>query len=325
VTIKFGWRRLNLFFKRECRANLNGIELPVATLAALHNILNPQQSKPAMTSETVDQSNPDVVQQSEPYVGQWNRLISTTNWEKGQIICKWREALRKSAAPTSSWSDEKWSQLVGGVSSQHVGRLRRTFERFGATFPDYKRLYWSHFYAALDWDDAEMWLEGAVQSQWSVAQMRKQRWETLGSIPEDKPDDKDVVVVEEDEEIQSLALSDQIRKNDREYIEGPRYEGPDFGDDEETPSARRKKGDAGENPARSKPASDGLRPFESFTDLPEDVSQAANQFKIAIISHRANNWTEISPEDMLGLLDALKQLVGAVDSPPADEKSAAMA
>ncbi len=277
-----------------------------------------------MVSKTAEPTNQNIFQQSQPFVGQWNHLISTTNWDKGEIICKWREALRTSKAPSSSWTDEKWSQLVGGVTSQHVGRLRRTSERFGATYPDYKNLYWSHFYAALDWDDAEMWLEGAVQSQWSVSQMRRQRWETLGSIPEDKPDDNDIVVVEEDEEIQSLALSEKVRNNDREIIEGPRYEGPDFGDDEESSSGKRSKEELTDGSNKSKPASDGIRPFESFTDLPEDVSQAASQFKIAIINHRANDWTEISPNEMLGLLDALKQLVGPVDSSP-DAKSAEMA
>lgn len=268
-----------------------------------------------MATKTTDKANPNIVEQSQPFVGQWNQLISTTNWEKGAIICKWRESLRKSNAPSSSWSDERWSQLVGGVTSQHVGRLRRTSERFGSTYPDYKGLYWSHFYAALDWDDAEMWLEGAVQSQWSVSQMRRQRWETLGSIPEEEPDDGAIVIVEQDEEVQSLALSDKVRNNDREYVEGPRHEGPDWGD-EETPTGRGKSEDLDSHSHKSATASGGIRPFESFTDLPEDVSQAANQFKIAIISHRANNWAEISPQDLLGLLDALKQLVGNVDEFP---------
>ena len=151
-------------------------------------------------------------------------MISTTNWDKGDIICKWRESLREAKEPSTSWSDEKWSKLVGGVTAQHVGRLRRTSERFGLTFQDYEGLYWSHFYAALDWEDAEMWLEGAVQSEWSVSQMRKQRWETLGKVPEDKPKDADIVAVEEDEETQSLALSDKVRDREREYVEGPRYE-----------------------------------------------------------------------------------------------------
>ena len=24
------------------------------------------------------------------FVGQWQRLVSTTNWDKGRIICQWR-------------------------------------------------------------------------------------------------------------------------------------------------------------------------------------------------------------------------------------------
>jgi len=257
-----------------------------------------------------DANSPKLIAQSKPFVGQWNQLISTTNWEKGEIICKWRKALRNDNAPSSSWSDEKWSQLVGGVSSQHVGRLRRTSERFGVTFHDYKGLFWSHFYASLDWDDAEMWLEGAVQNEWSVSQMRKKRWETLGGLPEDEPQDDEIVAVEPHEETQSLALSDRVREKEREYVEGPRHEGPDFGDEEESTSGKRDRGEPIGEQEKPKPTSDGTRPFESFTDLPADVSAAADSFKIAIIRHRADGWKEISHADMLGLLDALKQLVG---------------
>ena len=142
------------------------------------------------TTPVAETLSPEFLQCSRPFVGKWNTLISTTNWEKGEIICKWRETLRDDGQPSSDWSDEKWSQLVGGVTSQHVGRLRRTYERFGVTYQDYDGLFWSHFYAALDWDDAEMWLEGAVQNEWSISQMRKQRWETMGKVPADEPKDK---------------------------------------------------------------------------------------------------------------------------------------
>ena len=125
-------------------------------------------------------------QAAERFVGQWNRLISTTNWEKGRIICQWREQLISAEASVTEYSDETWSQLVGGVTSQHVGRLRRVFERFGDVSDQYEGLYWSHFQAALDWDDAEMWLEGAIQNGWSVSQMRGKRWETLGTPREEQ-------------------------------------------------------------------------------------------------------------------------------------------
>ena len=110
---------------------------------------------------------------AKPFLGRWHRLISTTNWEKGQIICQWREALMTSGAAVTEYSDEAWAGLVGGVTSQHVGRLRRVYQRFGDVASQYEGLYWSHFQASIDWDDAEMWLEGSIQNKWSVSQMRQ--------------------------------------------------------------------------------------------------------------------------------------------------------
>src|SRR5690349_2194053 len=124
---------------------------------------------------------------SEQYLGQWKRLVSTTNWEKGQIILQWREALIDAEVPASEYSDDAWSRRVGNVTPQHVGRLRRVFERFGNVRDDYNGLFWSHFQAALDWDDAELWLEGAVQNDWSISEMRHKRWETNGAIAENEP------------------------------------------------------------------------------------------------------------------------------------------
>ena len=247
--------------------------------------------------------------QSEPFIGQWNQLISTTNWEKGEIICKWREALVKKDAPASEYSDDAWSQLVGGVTPQHVGRLRRTSTRFGETYEDYKGLFWSHFYAALDWDDAEMWLEGAVQSKWSISGMRQQRWETMGKVESDRPQDGDIVSIEMQEETQSLALSETKRNNDKEYIEGPVHEGPDFGDEDEPKGSKKSsKGDDDEGDDKPATKPHQIKPFEAFTDLPDDVMEAANQFKVAIIKHKLSEWEELDQKDMLGLLDALKQL-----------------
>ena len=251
--------------------------------------------------------------ESKPFIGQWNTLVSTTNWDKGQIICQWRKQLEHEGVKATEYSDEAWSQLVGGVTPQHVGRLRRCYDRFGHVFGEYDGIFWSHFYAALDWDDAEMWLEGAVQSKWSVSAMRKERWETLGKVGE-KPAEGEIVSTEINEETQSLSLSEKPRNNDRDYVEGPVHEGPDWGDDG-SPSSGGKSSDGGGNsaeandgdePAASKPHA--IKPFEAFNDLPDDVMDAASAFKVAIIKHKATEWEECPKEDLLGMLDALKQL-----------------
>ena len=267
-----------------------------------------------MAQDTSPTENPSVMldnettQASQPFVGQWNQLVSTTNWDKGAIICEWRKKLEEQGVPSGQYSDEAWSQMVGGVTPQHVGRLRRTYDRFGHVYSEYDSVFWSHFYAALEWDDAEMWLEGAVQNAWSVSAMRKQRWETLGKVGE-APTSR-VEMTEVEEETQSLALSDRARNNDRDYVEGPVHEGPDWGDDSSS-QAPKEPGSAAskEDVPFDEPAEPHqIRPFESFTNLPDDVMEAVSAFKVAIIRLKSAEWEDMPLEDMLGLLDALKQL-----------------
>jgi hypothetical protein len=242
-----------------------------------------------------------------PFIGQWNRLVSTTNWEKGRIILAWRTALEEQGAAATEFSDETWAQLVGGVTSQHVGRLRRVSARFADVRADYEGLFWSHFQAALDWDDAEMWLEGAVQNHWSISQMRGKRWETRGHsgappeqeemLDDDQPEDvaaddraaAEVASPEESTAVKSVtgsdSSSDESSLDDEPCLEDA---------DEPAPSA-----------ARRTPLS------VEVDDLPDDLAEAFEQFKLAIITHRREGWQSIRPEDVLECLDALKELAMA--------------
>lgn len=258
-------------------------------------------------------SDPNVLQQSASYIGRWNRLISSTNWEKGEIICQWRQQLQASGDIDVNFSDEAWSRIVGGVSPQHVGRLRRTSERFGSVFRTYDGLYWSHFYAALDWTDAEMWLEGAVQNHWSISRMRLQRWETLGQSPDQKPREQEIVAVEVDEEASSIATGsdakDRARFDDADYIEGPVYEGPDFGDE---PTTGRSSAASFTEDGDVAPGKDNsMTPekwFAGLTDLPDDLDAAVEQFKLAIIRHKSSGWQEITMDKVVAVLVALQKM-----------------
>ncbi|MDG2382568.1 MAG: hypothetical protein P8N76_12940 [Pirellulaceae bacterium] len=259
---------------------------------------------------------------SQPYVGRWNRLISTTNWEKGRIIFEWRESLIAAEAPTTDYSDEAWSRIVGAVTGQHVGRLRRVFERFGSNHQDFQGLFWSHFQAAVDWEDAEMWLEGSVQSDWSVSQMRRQRWEATGAIADDEPQDEDIVSQETDEDFQvedptSPQAQERLVVSDNEFVAEARSPaGPDFGDDDDVPTSK-SDGDpntTGDTSGASIYADDQqdaapfVRPFENLAELPSDLSEAFETFKLAILHHKTEDWQQISRDDVLASLDALKEL-----------------
>jgi hypothetical protein len=239
----------------------------------------------------MDEQAAVVVEASTEYVGRWNRLVSTTNWEKGRIVSEWRAAMQQADAPAASCTDDAWSQQVGGVTPQHVGRLRRVYERFGEAYEEYPGLYWSHFQAALDWPDAEMYLEGAVQNDWSVAQMRNLRWEAMGGQPELQPREADVVASELDEDVSAgndsplpAAISESL---------GEAHGADDFSpyDDAETA-----------------PSAPLLRPFESLPPLPADLKEAFELMKLAILAHKVCGWAEIARDDVLSVLESLKQL-----------------
>jgi hypothetical protein len=266
-----------------------------------------------MDSALIDQT-------SEQFLGQWKRLVSTTNWEKGQIIHEWREALHQRGTPSAEYSDESWSRRVGNVTPQHVGRLRRAFERFGAVREDYPGLYWSHFQAALDWHDAEMYLEGAVQNGWSISEMRQQRWEAQGGETSDDPQADASEASDWDEDADSDESAGEVVSGTLDAVRSP--ERNQASEDEEDDGFDRSEFDdsagGGESPFDSKAVSapaELVRPFASLPPLPADLNDAFESYKLCILRHKLAGWQEISRDDLLASLEALKQLALA----PADD------
>jgi hypothetical protein len=265
-----------------------------------------------MESALVDQT-------SEQFLGQWKRLVSTTNWEKGQIICNWREALKASGAPASEYSDDAWSRRVGNVTPQHVGRLRRAYERFGGVREDYLGLYWSHFQAALDWDDAEMWLEGAVQNDWSVADMRSQRAAVHGTDTTETEDTLAEVAAPWDEDAEPSEGDETTAVASSASAPAGTAESSGHDDDqsdEESDDASEYDAEDGGGEGQTADAYDSatssvepVRPFANLPPLPADVNDAFEAYKLCILRHKLAGWQEISRDDLLSSLDALRQLV----------------
>ena len=241
---------------------------------------------------------------STEYLGRWNRLVSTTNWEKGRIICEWRAALIEAGAPQAAYTDEGWSRTAGSVSPQHTGRLRRVYQRFSTVQDQYPGLFWSHFQAALDWDEAEMWLEGAVQNGWSIADMQSQRARTLGML--EPPPGEPSAELDEDAPSPSgvpEAISGSVAEV--QGTQGPRGESPGAPPEDAAPANSLPPdlsdtyADEGVSP---------VRPLEHLPPLPADLGDAFDAFKLAIVRHRLQGWQEVRCEDVLVTLDALRQL-----------------
>jgi len=271
------------------------------------------------------------------FVGRWNRLISSTNWEKGRIISQWRRALVDAGAAATEFSDEAWAKRVGGVTASHVGRLRRVYDVFGDSHETYQSLYWTHFLIALDWDDAPLWLEGAAQSGWSVAQMRTQRWEATGGDEHDWPAGAEPATSDLDEDFdETLVGGANANAGVKEFTQpgqgggstkqygdgpgaigaGPAIEGPDFGDEE---SLNRLSDDFHQTAAPGQPANDDqsetppplVQPFAGLPELPNDLADAVELLKLSVLRHKTAGWKDVGADVVLQYLQAFHVLVEA--------------
>ena len=249
-------------------------------------------------------------------IGHWNRLVSRTNWEKGKLIHNWRSQLKDAGLPNSAYSDESWSRRVGNVSPQHVGRLRRVFERFAQEYQQYPSLYWSHFQAALDWDDAEMWLEGANLDQWSVATMHFKRLETLGAPADLKPKDTDIILAELDEDVNPHNDSQAVLEGSASRIEPAERRAPNLDDvpfdlDEKPEKKGKKSAQADELNVLT--TGEALAELNVVKELPSDLCEAFEQLKIAILNHKLSGWKDVDKQQILTILTKLRGVILAKD------------
>ena len=265
------------------------------------------EDKPVVDPSVMDELSLD-------YIVSWNRLVSMTNWEKGKLIFNWRTRLAENNLPRQAYSDETLAKRLGNVSGQHVGRLRRVFEQFGEKFGEYDRLYWSHFQAVLDWDDAQTWLDDASENQWSVATMRLKRWESIGAPAGQKPRDSDIVASEMDEDVNPFNDSDTILDGQVRNVAGNSDKTKEkkkkhSEDDDSGGNSRAQGGDSNDDSGNFTSASDAFAQLKALKDLPEDLQDAFEQLKTVILSHKVSGWREVEPQRILTFLNAMKVVV----------------
>ncbi len=108
--------------------------------------------------------------------------VSRCNWEVGECAALWTKRFARGR------TDADFAALVS-LSADQVYQRRRVWETFADVFQNYATLKWSHFYAAINWDDAAECLQWADDVQAGVAEMkawrRAQRGEDLDAPPMD--------------------------------------------------------------------------------------------------------------------------------------------
>jgi hypothetical protein len=110
--------------------------------------------------------------------------LSRCNWEVGECAALWTKRFARGR------TDADFGLLVG-LSADQVFQRRRVWETFGDVSENFPALKWSHFYSALNWDDAAECLQWAEDVQAGVAEMkawrRAQRGEDLSETATDEP------------------------------------------------------------------------------------------------------------------------------------------
>ena len=109
--------------------------------------------------------------------------LSNCNWTLGECAALWTKRYAKGR------TDAAFGEMIG-LSADQVYQRRRVWETFGDVHPQYQQLKWSHFYAALNWDDAASCFSWAEEMQATVAEMRAWRRAQHGedlSVAADEP------------------------------------------------------------------------------------------------------------------------------------------
>jgi hypothetical protein len=125
-----------------------------------------QASSPVVEDRTRENRTSDVTESA--LISRAQSALSHCNWEVGECAALWTKRFAKGR------TDADFGNLVG-LSADQVYQRRRVWETFGDVSENYPALKWSHFYAALNWDDAAECLQWAQDVHAGVAEMRAWR------------------------------------------------------------------------------------------------------------------------------------------------------
>ena len=146
------------------------------------------------------------------------------------------------------------------------------------------------------------------------------RGETLGAIAEPSRRDEEFSADEEDEDLRG-PLDDRPPASSRTLMD---ERSPGAVPTDEAPR-REAGGEPGVSAGEGAACADDdagatvqpVRLFAHLADLPADLAEAFEAFKLAILRHKMDGWSQISAHEVLASLEVLQELVRA----PADDAS----
>lgn len=115
-----------------------------------------------------DQIQLKVTETEDELISKAQVAVSRCNWVVGECAAKWTRKYARGR------TDADFAAMVG-LTVDQVYQRRRVFETFGPAWEQHRTLKWSHFYVALNWDDAADCLEWAAENDATVAEMKAWR------------------------------------------------------------------------------------------------------------------------------------------------------
>ena len=113
------------------------------------------------------------------------QALSRCNWEIGECAALWTRRYAKGR------TDADFGAQIG-LSGDQVYQRRRVWETFADVSQEYQNLKWSHFYAAINWEDSAECLQWANDLGATVAEMKAWRRSQHGEdLSESRSADED--------------------------------------------------------------------------------------------------------------------------------------
>lgn len=110
----------------------------------------------------------DVKETEEELIFEAQQAVSQCNWKVGECAAKWTKKYSRGR------TDADFAKLVG-LSCDQIYQRRRVFETYAEVRDNYSSVGWSHFYLALNWEDAAECLQWSEENEATVAEMRAYR------------------------------------------------------------------------------------------------------------------------------------------------------
>jgi hypothetical protein len=234
--------------------------------------------------------------------------LNQCNWVIGECAAQWTKRYAKGR------TDNDFGARIG-LSGDQVYQRRRVWETFSDAYTDYTNVKWSHFYAALNWDDAAECLQWADEMQATVAETkawrRAQRGEDLTEQADDDAFAESAIehlsptagFVREPDEGPSAARGGRQERERREVGEASTVTAAARGTGDEAPYAP-----FGKEARGSAMTAEADRPKKSSEMVFRSLTGALERCDKALTPAVLEDFASVPPETRKRFLTALKNL-----------------